>query len=107
MRALPILVGKLTQFCDAWIVGSAADPDVDFSAVRDFDIAVPFGSWHLAASLIPATATPNSFGGWKCESEGAIVDVWPQDLTHFVTNHVSSPYLFHPRSGTRLMKEVA
>lgn len=104
MRSLPILVGKLTQYCDAWIVGSAAKPEVDFSSIRDFDVAVPFSSWNVASSLIPSSAVPNSFGGWKCYSEDSIVDVWPQDLSQFVTNRVSSPYLFHPRSGVRLVK---
>ncbi len=93
----------------AWIVGSAAEPDADISCVRDFDVAVPFGVWHLASSLIPDYADPNTFGGWKikvCETDGAdyTVDVWPDEMGRLVLNRVFG-WAWHPKSGVRIKKD--
>jgi len=78
MRKLPELVCKLTYVCDAWIIGSAADPDK--TDPRDYDLVVPYNKWKEASSLIPSDARRNTFGGWKCISEGKEVDVWPDDI---------------------------
>lgn len=106
MKSYPILVCKLAQLCDAWIVGSAADPNVDLNLVKDFDILVPYYRWNEAAMLIPANAKVNSFGGWKCDSNGKEVDVWPEDLGHFLTNHNGQgKYALQLRSGVRVQIE--
>ena len=101
MRALPAIVVQLVNMHDAWIVGSAANPDS--KEIRDFDILVPFSEWRYAAILISyyPDARPNTFGGWKLTSEGTEVDVWPDDLGICLTNHLFE-YAWHPRSGTRI-----
>ena len=99
---LPKLVIALTHNCDAWIVGSSADPSVE--SPRDWDVIVPFNCWGLAAHLIPRDAKCNTFGGWKCDSDGVEVDVWPGDLG-WLMQHPKAKYAWHPRSGCRLKKE--
>ena len=73
-------------------------PDVE---LRDYDVIIPYSRWKEAALLIPKDAHPNTFGGWKCLSEGKEVDVWPGDLSIHFTHHISR-YAWHPKSGTRL-----
>lgn len=104
MRELPALVSKLCEFHDGWIVGSAATPDQALAGVRDFDVLVPHAAWPKAALLIPDSARPNTFGGWKCQSEGKTVDVWPDDLGRLFV-HQATKYAWHPKTGVRLRKE--
>ena len=101
MHVLPSLVCKLTHAHEAWVVGSAAKPDADHATVRDYDVLVPLTHWQNAAMLIPEDAKPNTFGGWKCVSEGREVDVWPGDLAWLMTNRAAS-WAWHPRTGVRL-----
>lgn len=73
------------------------------SSPKDYDVAVPFSSWHIAAQLIPEDARPNSFGGWQFQSEGKQVDVWPCDLAALMQNDKMAA-LWHPKSGVRYTK---
>jgi hypothetical protein len=98
-RKLPAIVCKLTYVHDAWIVGSLADPQVDVKVVRDIDVIVPFRNWQQAAQLIPESAEPNSFGGWKFTSEGKTIDVWPGDLDWLMVNFACKS-VWHPRTNT-------
>lgn len=50
---------------------------------------------------MPDNAVPNTFGGWKCQSEGREVDVFPGELSWLFTNDLAK-YAFHPRSGKRI-----
>lgn len=103
MRALPALAAKLVYTCDAWILGSAAAPDADLISVRDFDILVPTANWIQAAQMIPPDAKPNTFGGWKCVSEGRTVDVWPNDLGKELARALNL-FVWHPQSGARFQR---
>lgn len=92
----PKLVLDLSFVADAWIVGSAADPDNDEPS--DYDLLVPYSQWQNACMFIPKNATPNHFGGWKCESEGEIVDVWPGELS-FILAHGHTDCALNLKSG--------
>lgn len=102
MRAEPELVSKLVIIHDAWVVGSAADPNN--KEPRDWDVIVPYSKWNAACQLIPKDAKVNSFGGFKCISEGKEVDVWPDELGN-VMQCQKAKFAWHPRSGIRLTKE--
>ena len=101
----PALIIALIHNHDAWIVGSAANPDN--KDPRDIDIIVPFSQWQSASALIPKDAKVNTFGGWKCQCKindlTIEVDVWPGDLG-WLMQHPQAQWAFHPRSGTRLQK---
>ena len=100
---MPALVCKLTTTCNAWIIGSAAAPDVDLAKVRDFDVLVPLAYWQQAAQMIPQDATPNTYGGWKCQSEGREVDVWPEDLGMRMPSAMVK-FAWHPYSNARFQR---
>ena len=100
--SLPTLVNALCYGHDAWIVGSAANKDN--LNPRDIDVFVPFSEWGPAAFLIPKDAVRNSFGGWKCMSDGYEVDVWPGELSWLLVNN-KTKYAWHPRSDTRVIKQ--
>ncbi len=98
---VPELVAKLTCSFDAWIVGSAADPEN--KDPRDYDVLVPFREWQKASQLIPKDAKRNSLGGFKCISDNKEVDVWPGDLD-FVLKSSKLKWAYHPFSGIRITK---
>lgn len=64
---------------------------------------VPFSQWNAASQLIPKTAKPNTFGGWKIvDEEGVEIDVWPGELGVLMQN-AKAKYAWHIRTGTRLL----
>jgi hypothetical protein len=99
----PALVRKLVINCNGWIVGSASKPEIDLATVRDIDVVIPFSYWSIAASHIPPTATPNTFGGWKIKDGEVTVDVWPDDLGLMFTSKLSYG-AWHPRSDTYIQR---
>lgn len=97
----PRAVIELCYGHDAWIVGSGAF--VCDEPPRDYDIMVPLSHWKRAALSIPPTARPNSFGGWKFNSDGIEVDVWPGELSDLM-QAAPSQAAFHPKSGVFITK---
>lgn len=98
---LPKLVLALTHSHDAWIVGSAADPEM--KNPRDYDVIVPFSEWQKASSLVPKDAKVNTFGGFKCMSDGIEVDVWAGDIGWLMQRPMSI-FVWHVASGIRYKK---
>lgn len=102
MRLLPQIATKLCYLHDGWIVGSFADP-IQPTPPKDIDILIPFSNWKEAVALVPATATINTFGGWKFKDENMEVDVWPGDLAWLMTNNMVRN-LWHPRTDSRFKR---
>lgn len=85
------------QMCvhGALIVGSYAKYLVGEDVVpQDYDLLVPLAKWQTIAMLIPETAKPNKFGGWrfmtdaKDEADQPIeveIDVWPGILEEYLS----------------------
>lgn len=94
-------IAKVTHNFDAWIVGSAADPDN--ADPRDYDVLVPFYMWHSATCMVPPDAKPNSFGGWKFTDVQTRkeIDVWPGDLSR-LAQRPAFKFAYHPKTGTRI-----
>ncbi len=81
INRLPRLVRLMCSLGNAWIVGSAADPNN--LRPNDYDVAVPYSEWKKVAICIPKDAKPTLFGdGWKFISDGKKVDVWPDDVVN-------------------------
>lgn len=89
-----ILPRVVYQMCvhGALIVGSYAKEivnNVDISS-NDIDLLVPLENWQTVALLIPESAKPNKFGGWRFTTdfgdEKTEIDVWPDTLVNYLTN---------------------
>lgn len=101
---LPSVVALLTHNCDAWIVGSAANPSESLYDVRDWDLLIPFHKWHNACLVVPDDAKKNSLGGWKFRTSDDIeIDIWPGELS-FIMKNPKAKYAWHPLTNTRLQK---
>ena len=97
MKEYPKTAHKLLHLHEGWIVGNHS------KTARDLDILISFLHWREAAALIPSTAKPNTFGGWKFLEDGIWIDVWPGDLAWLMTN-TKFKSAFHPRTGTKITK---
>ena len=78
---IPSKVLKLLYDFNGWLVGSS----VDKQNPKDYDILIPFSEWSKACICVPNDATKNRFGGWKFKEDGIEIDIWPGDLSWFVT----------------------
>jgi len=103
INELPVSIKYMVQHHNAWIVGSAANPKENILKVKDIDVIIPFSEWHKVTGLIPKNARKNDYGGWKYVEEGQTVDVWPDDLNHFMNSAVPE-YLWQPRYKIRYKK---
>jgi hypothetical protein len=78
------------QMCvhGALIVGSYAKKLVgEDVTTNDYDLLVPLDKWQTIALLIPPTARPNKFGGWRFKVQDHIeIDVWPDTLENYLKN---------------------
>ena len=90
----------MVQHFNGWIVGSAANPQKNILQVKDVDVIIPFSEWNKVTGLIPNNAVKNSYGGWKYIEDGITVDVWTDDLNHFM-NSSNPEYLWQPRNNFR------
>lgn len=103
---LPSEVLILCDTCDAWIVGSSADPENSerLSQLNDIDIIVPFDKWDAAKLVIPDHAELNSFKGIKfVTSRGWKVDLWPCEIGRFIIDSRSNTkYLWNPVKDIRV-----
>jgi len=97
-RTLPRAAAQLTEFHEAWIIGSMVP------GAKDIDLLVPWSHWPQAALLIPTDARPNAFGGWKFNSEGVELDVFPGDLAMLLSLGKCRS-VYHPKSGQRFTRE--
>lgn len=93
-KKFPRSVRIMTTTFDSWIVGSAVDSD----RPKDIDVMVSWTRWHEVTSLIPSSASPNTFGGWKYTEDGTEVDVWPDSLDRLATTSQFT-VAWHPKSG--------
>ena len=99
----PALVRVLTTMHDAWIIGSAALPDV--TKPRDWDVLVPFEQWAHAMLLIrDLPYVFNTFGGFKVSQDGCSIDVWPGNLGDYMSRGGYARAAWHPQSGVRLVR---
>lgn len=85
---LPRIVYQMTVH-GALIVGSQAKLLVGDTkeSPNDWDLLVPLEEWQTIALLIPESAKPNKFGGWRfLTDDNQEVDVWPDTVVNYLTN---------------------
>lgn len=104
----PVIVAVLCEKFDAWIVGSAADPEN--KAPRDWDVMIPWHEWDGAAGLILALVGAdnvrlNAFGGWKLRRDDGVVDIFP-GMPQSYLSAAKFKHMFHPRSLSHWKRET-
>ena len=98
---LPPIAYKIASVYGAWVVGGACLE----SNPKDVDLMVPLNQWYLAAPLVPASARPTVFGGWKWVEGDITVDCWPDSLSRLVTR-IRFQAAYSPSTGTMLIPQT-
>lgn len=73
----------------ALLVGSFARKMMgeDVKVTHDYDLLVPLENWQKISLMIPETAKPNKFGGWRFTDEkGNEIDIWPDTVHKYLQN---------------------
>ncbi len=101
----PSLVTKLTNLCDAWIIGSAADPNN--KEPRDYDIWIPVNNWRVACNIVGniKDIKLNTLGGFKVISDGKEVDIWTCEMEVMLKSSFFK-FAHHPNSGIYIKREL-
>lgn len=95
----PELVTKLCAYCDGWLIGSSVIEENP----RDYDVWIPYEKWSVACTMIPKDAKINTFGGFKCISDGVEVDVWTCPMSElFQTHYFKAAH--YPKSNITIVK---
>ncbi len=125
LKQLPTSVKLFVERCDAFIVGSAANPHATLndnapfaSNVDDIDIVIPFHKWDVACIIIQNALnkadgvaakfiTMNSYGGIKfidsAGDDGITIDVWPSNLNKYLLSSLVE-YVWNPKFNLRYVK---
>jgi len=93
----PELVTKLCAYCDGWLIGSSVTEENP----RDYDVWIPYEKWSVACTMIPKDSKINTFGGFKCMSDGVEVDVWTGDMNDFLASNYFN-FAYQPKTGVRI-----
>ena len=124
LKQLPTSVKLFVERCDAFIVGSAANPNADIKTVNDIDVVIPFHKWDVAciiiqnaidsysdASLEYIQPTLNVYGGMKFGDVQFLsnlqrqitIDVWPSDLNKYLLSSLVE-YVWNPKFNLRYVR---
>ncbi len=125
LKQLPTSVKLFVERCDAFIVGSAANPNATLderafagSNVNDIDVVIPFHKWNIACIIIQETITNsklcapapklNAYGGMKFidahnAQQQITIDVWPSDLNKCLLSSLVE-YVWNPKFNLRYVK---
>ncbi len=125
LKQLPTSVKLFVERCDAFIVGSAANPNAHLNepdavatnpytgiCVNDIDVVIPFHKWDIACIIIASAndqeqnwPTLNVYGGLKFVDDGKTVDVWPSDLNKYLLSSLVE-YVWSPKFNLRYVRCV-
>lgn len=84
-RHLPSFVRTLCWNHEGWVVGGGAKYLIGLTRdYKDWDIIIPSHKWMDVPPIIPHKTESNTFGGYKVNIEKCSVDVWCEDLGHFI-----------------------
>ncbi len=125
LKQLPTSVKLFVERCDAFIVGSAANPNAVIQDVADIDVVIPFHKCDVACIIIqsavkdgdgdeqPSAYGPalNVYGGLKfiesipigSDWQNISIDVWPSDLNKFLLSSLVE-YIWNPKFNLRYVR---
>lgn len=104
-----IIYERLPQFIKAilvqsygWLVGSTPEAFLNGAAIiKDYDILVEDKNLYQdVVKMLSASGFQhefNSFGGNKFTNDKFEIDIWCEDLGHFLQNSTQAGYIYHLR----------
>jgi hypothetical protein len=108
-RGLPKVISSILITSKGWLVGSSIRQILNGETPRDFDIIVSNGDdFQNTVMFLRDMATSykiNTCGGLKFDLNGLEVDIWVEDLEHFMRSASSFDYIYSFRQQLLLKLE--
>lgn len=97
-KLLPTEIKTILIISEGWLVGSSIQSLLDGKAVSDYDIVIPNRENFQNALLYLkglGKVEITTFGGMKSKTDKMIIDIWCEELGHFLQNSLSQTYIFN------------
>jgi hypothetical protein len=98
-KKLPTIINTTLISSHGWLVGSSIDKILSGDKVRDYDIIVPDAQLYQQTVLflqeLVGEPKINTCGGLKFTLPDLEIDIWPEELSHFLLNTTSVKYVFN------------
>lgn len=107
-KQLPIEIRSLLLISEGWLVGSSINALIENKPVNDYDIVVPNRELFQNALLYLKTLgeiTVTTFGGNKVTTDKLVIDIWCEELGHFLQSSLNQTYIFNLRSQLLLKSQ--
>lgn len=110
-RKLPEAIKSVLLTSEGWLVGGSIESLINDKAANDYDIIVPDRELFQTVtkqltSLTGTGVSINSFGGLKITLENGLkIDIWCEELDHFLKNAKKFTYLFNFKKNILLKNE--
>ena len=106
-RKLPELIQSTLLISEGWLVGSSIAQLLENKEVKDYDILVPSREkYQIICKMLFGLADQaiiNTFGGMKyIFSNGLNIDIWPEELDHFLKNGNKLQYFYNMKKNIML-----
>lgn len=94
---------------EGWLVGGAVKNTLEGKEVNDYDIIVPSRELY---QITCSTLHPhfehvqfNSFGGLFLKIDGLQIDLWPEELDHFIKTANKFEYAYNMKRNILIKNE--
>lgn len=107
-KLLPVEVKTVLVISEGWLVGSSIKSLLECKPVNDYDIVIPSRELFQNALLYLKTLGDvkiTTFGGNKLTLGEMIIDVWCEELDHFLQSSLDQTYIFNLRKQLLLKSE--
>jgi hypothetical protein len=107
-NGLPQNIKTILLISEGWIVGKACENLIDMMPPKDYDIIVPSRElFQIVCKHLSAYGKPeiNSFGGLKFDMMGYDVDIWCEELDHYLRNASYLGYAYNFKKSIMIGNE--
>ena len=108
-KGLPSIIKAILSTSEGWLIGSAPYMLSEGLTPKDYDIIIENREiYQKTIKLMDCTEydiSVNSFGGLKFKNHELEIDIWCEELGHFLTNSTQENYLFSIK-GLKLLKII-
>lgn len=95
---------------DGWLVGGSMESIILDKDVKDYDIIVPDrAKFHNIINHLSKRSGRiifNNYGGIKLKLEELNLDIWCEELSHFIMSARKLTYIYNHKRGVLLKNEI-
>ena len=101
-RSLPEVVKGILLVSEGWLVGSSIENHLEEKENIDYDILIQDRQKYqltiMSLNQLPVIMTVNSYGGLKFEVFKISIDIWPEELDHFLKSSAKINYIYNHKA---------